>query len=175
MSDEWERIEKEKKLREQWEGIISFIDTLMNEITEKDKQIEELKKENGIMVQRLHSRAVMCNEQCYDKVYAEEQLNNAKNQIAELETQNNNLQIMLQAEREVRINKDYLKMKRELRGQIAELEEKVKDLVCEVGAKEEVIEQMKELLENLIYAIPASIAENIEEVEKTRKFLKVAE
>lgn len=59
--------------------------------------------------------------------------------------------------------------------QISELEEKVKDLVCEVGAKNEVIEQMKELLENLIYAIPASIAENIEEVEKARDFLKEKE
>lgn len=49
-------------------------------------------------------------------------------QIAELEAQNNNLQIMLQAEREVRIKKYYLQMKRRLYGQVAELEEKVKDL-----------------------------------------------
>ena len=45
MSDELERAEKQKKLREQWEGINSFIKMLFKELEEKDKQIEELKKE----------------------------------------------------------------------------------------------------------------------------------
>ena len=42
----------------------------------------------------------------------------------------------------------------------------------ELEAENKKLEQAKELLENLIYAIPAIIAENIEEVEKARKFLK---
>ena len=47
--------------------------------------------------------------------------------------------------------------------------------VKELEAENKKLEQAKELLKNLIYAIPASIAENIEEVEKARKFLKETE
>ncbi|MBR5776734.1 MAG: hypothetical protein IKY42_10865 [Bacteroidaceae bacterium] len=47
MTEEWERAEKQKKLREQWEGVNSFIKMLFKELEEKDKQIEELKKTNS--------------------------------------------------------------------------------------------------------------------------------
>lgn len=41
--NEWERVEKEKKLREQWEGVSNFIKMLFNELEEKDEQIEKMK------------------------------------------------------------------------------------------------------------------------------------
>ncbi|MCR5436157.1 MAG: hypothetical protein K6E97_03725 [Treponema sp.] len=45
MIDEWERAEKQKKLREQWEGTIAFVNMLFEQLDEKDKQIEELQKQ----------------------------------------------------------------------------------------------------------------------------------
>ena len=45
MSNEWERAEKQKKLREQWEGVNSFVSLLIDKNTELEKQNETLKKQ----------------------------------------------------------------------------------------------------------------------------------
>ena len=50
---------------------------LVKQVAELKAQNEGLERENGLMVQRLHDRAVRC-ELCYDKVYAEELLKQAK-------------------------------------------------------------------------------------------------
>ena len=135
------------KLKEQLSIRFEFEDEWKREKEEKDKQIEELKKENGIMAQRLHSRAVMCNEQCYDKVYAEEQLDNAKNQIANLEAQIEKLEDKL-------ANADYQLEGREL--EIKELNEKLgkaKEIIKEflrisVASFEEVEPEFSELVDD---------------------------
>ena len=41
--NEWERVEKEKKLRERWEGVSNFVKMLFKELDEKEKQIEKMK------------------------------------------------------------------------------------------------------------------------------------
>ena len=97
--------EMKKKMKEKiFRGIVK---KLKDEIAEKDKQIVELKKELAL-------KENINDYQC-------ELSDNSFERVKELETQNNNLQIMLQAEREVRCNEDYLKKVTELEAQIEKM------------------------------------------------------
>ena len=42
--DEWERVEKQKKLREQWEDTIAFVNMLFKQLEEKNQQLTEAKE-----------------------------------------------------------------------------------------------------------------------------------
>ena len=68
---------------------------------------------------------------------------------------------------------------KELAKQVKELEDKLANADYQLEGRDNEIKELnerlckaKEVLENLIYAIPASIAENIEEVGLARKFLE---
>lgn len=81
------------------------------------------------------------------------QLTEKDKQIEELKAQNNNLQIMLQAEREVRCNEDYLKKATELEAQIEKMKKYAKLLqdICVVMGNDNymVAVQLKGIVETL--------------------------
>lgn len=78
-------------------------------------------------------------------------INNQDVKIADLETQNTNLQIMLKAEREVRCNEDYLKR------------------VCEL---EEQSERAKEIIRKCMEVIEIADFEYTKEYKQAEQFLK---
>lgn len=68
-------------------------------------------------------------------------------QIEELKAQNNNLQIMLQAEREVRCNEDYLKKVTELEAQIKKMKHYLNEFMrISVASVEEFEPEFSELV-----------------------------